>query len=38
MIDHEFLIRKIKTYPAMEKQIRAWLKAPVIFYDPEEKR
>lgn len=29
-IDHEALIRKLMTFPKMEKQIRAWLKAGVL--------
>lgn len=29
-IDHDALLTKLKTFPAMEKQIRAWLKAGVM--------
>lgn len=29
-IDHEALIRKLKTFPVMEAQIRAWLKSGVL--------
>lgn len=29
-IDHDALLIKLKTFPAMEKQIRAWLKAGVM--------
>lgn len=29
-IDHEALLNKMKTYPAMERQIRAWLKSGIL--------
>ena len=29
-IDHDALLTKLKTFPAMEKQVRAWLKAGVM--------
>lgn len=32
-IDHEALIQKLKTFPDMEKQIRAWLKSGVLIGD-----
>jgi len=30
MIDHKALIDKLNTFPAMERQRRAWLKAGIM--------
>ena len=29
-IDHDYLLKKCKTYPEMQKQIRAWIKAGIL--------
>lgn len=32
-INHEYLINKCNTFPEMQKQIRAWLKAGILYID-----